>query len=778
MMSRIINSFSLKEISAKSSEDGYQIDIPSLQRGLVWKPKQVEFLWDSILRLFPIGGFVLFENNIKSYNLMDGQQRFESIRIGFEYPTIKSTAILWLDVCPGNINGSTRKYFIKATTVSHPWGYKNDDDCSVLSAADRRGALKKYYGDEEKNIYKDEISLLDTYPFMSKLPIPLSFFLNSDISSKEKFTTAIESKIENMTVSWKNEFWNQENKKVLSEFVEKNFNTFESLSDYRVPFSLLRKDSFENDIIENEGQSNLEILFNRLNTGGTRISKSDLSYSAIKAYWGNIKDKNNELAQGLMPPQSLVMLLFRLILTISKRDPNKMEPALSIKRIRELARLENNANIRYTIIDFYEKEAEYTLKNAKTALYEIPSFIQMKIIQDKPEIFLLLLFLSTMKIDLGDLNVSGLTLLLYWFCNDLPNSINIIYSRIKEDENTSTCKEHIQAALIELMSSDKLSIIYSPGEIRSAVLGNNDFVNSFKETLEYQFIQKIFYNKAILLFAQKEFLKEKFSNFNPADTIAWEDHNTPWDYDHILPRSWSYNKGRTESKSIVDFWLNTIGNLAAIPYEINRSKSDKNIYEYYYKYKDQLLFDETFSKFDESITSQKNLEKAKIFRKTVFLRILEIYTKCYNAFSTLIVPLDTERIVKIKQILKSLGNNAKVYYIANGKREYPLEKPIDWYRKWLSTEIEVTQNCMVSFSWGYPTTFEIGLRKHVNVDNRNHDFYTENQRKLNEIANRNGLDVYNNDWWYLCKPLKIEDIKDIPRELMKLYDDCIKEKFL
>ena len=34
--------------------------IPSLQRGAVWKPQQVELLWDSILRGFPIGALVVY----------------------------------------------------------------------------------------------------------------------------------------------------------------------------------------------------------------------------------------------------------------------------------------------------------------------------------------------------------------------------------------------------------------------------------------------------------------------------------------------------------------------------------------------------------------------------------------------------------------------------------------------------------------------------------------------------------------------------------------------
>lgn len=33
--------------------------LPSLQRGAVWRPNQVELLWDSIMRGFPIGSLVV-----------------------------------------------------------------------------------------------------------------------------------------------------------------------------------------------------------------------------------------------------------------------------------------------------------------------------------------------------------------------------------------------------------------------------------------------------------------------------------------------------------------------------------------------------------------------------------------------------------------------------------------------------------------------------------------------------------------------------------------------
>ena len=123
------NTFSLKQI-AENTNCEITIDIPALQRGLVWKAKQVEFLWDSILRGFPIGGFILSENNGNHYDLMDGQQRFNAIGLGFEEPEKSAKSILWIDIDfnQKDEQKSTRKFFVKATTTAHPWGYNNDDE--------------------------------------------------------------------------------------------------------------------------------------------------------------------------------------------------------------------------------------------------------------------------------------------------------------------------------------------------------------------------------------------------------------------------------------------------------------------------------------------------------------------------------------------------------------------------------------------------------------------------------------------------------------------------
>jgi hypothetical protein len=63
--------------------------LPALQRGFVWKPSQTENLWDSLLRRFPVGSFVLVPSENSSsaqFQLLDGQQRATAIAFGFDDP--------------------------------------------------------------------------------------------------------------------------------------------------------------------------------------------------------------------------------------------------------------------------------------------------------------------------------------------------------------------------------------------------------------------------------------------------------------------------------------------------------------------------------------------------------------------------------------------------------------------------------------------------------------------------------------------------------------------
>ena len=101
--------WTLKEISSWTETDS-EVKIPAIQRGLVWKPNQVELLWDSILRRFPIGAFTLSHlhtENTDMYNLIDGQQRWNAVALGYG-TLLHEDCILWFDLKPdGKVWGKT-----------------------------------------------------------------------------------------------------------------------------------------------------------------------------------------------------------------------------------------------------------------------------------------------------------------------------------------------------------------------------------------------------------------------------------------------------------------------------------------------------------------------------------------------------------------------------------------------------------------------------------------------------------------------------------------------
>jgi len=136
--------------------------LPALQRGAVWKVRQIEELWDSILRRFPIGAFVIAPPNeaLKRKNfklqsdqqaspeathlLLDGQQRATGIALGFldiwADGIEDAKSAIWVELAPPPQNRDV-DFVFRVVTRSHPWGYKRNDPDSPLSAHQIRLAL-------------------------------------------------------------------------------------------------------------------------------------------------------------------------------------------------------------------------------------------------------------------------------------------------------------------------------------------------------------------------------------------------------------------------------------------------------------------------------------------------------------------------------------------------------------------------------------------------------------------------------------------------------------
>lgn len=231
------NTLSLRDIAswqfptlATDSPPSVLACLPSLQRGAVWRPNQVELLWDSILRGFPIGSLVvtpLLESQKKrsgahadnadklpwgdayTHHLLDGQQRANAIALGYLDPPFASAAskqvephtLLWLDLAPqgaeqlslGSVQGfesSTRSYLLRVTTQAHPWGFKVSDEKEPTR-------LEHWQAREAKAIFlgpqgdtHDRPLPHQGWPIAANAPIPLAWALEA--AHKVAATTAPE----------------------------------------------------------------------------------------------------------------------------------------------------------------------------------------------------------------------------------------------------------------------------------------------------------------------------------------------------------------------------------------------------------------------------------------------------------------------------------------------------------------------------------------------------------------------------------------------------------
>ena len=359
--------YTLDEI-ANWSQNNF-VSLPKVQRGFVWKPSQIENLWDSLLRGYPIGAFVMSpsENKNKGYNyeMLDGQQRHTAICLGFAKKTLRDnvnevSVFIDLEKPKGNDN---RKYIFRVITKSHPWGYQRTDNTKTLSSENIRKARKLYGVDNHLEVPFDE----RFFPFDATLPVPFHLFIEAAASFNDN-----ESLVQLISKIYALPYWNKVTE-ILSEKVKQAssdipktphakkkipelssgdkistriteiYETLKKILDkddgQKVPTLYLDFEQFKKEAIlsipdhleqdhekkqiitdesededgQAEAEDEIENLFIRLNAGGTPLRGEDLNYSILKAkIEQKLQDKIEKACQSFMSPARFITIAYRL----------------------------------------------------------------------------------------------------------------------------------------------------------------------------------------------------------------------------------------------------------------------------------------------------------------------------------------------------------------------------------------------------------------------------------------------------------------------------------
>ena len=677
----MMENYTLKDISKWQKEISgvdNKIFLPSLQRGFVWKPYQIEALWDSIFRGYPIGSILMSIDENQNRNLLDGQQRCTSIALGHFHPFIENSEhflslksykpSIWIDLAPKQpLNG--QKFIFRCLTQSHPWGYQLRESNTTLSMSERGKALDYF-----KEKIKENNQELERYtdlkskfinPWDSYFPIPLAYILEIEADNEIAFKNTLLIKIDNVKIKTKysnDEFVNYN--EITDSDLSLIYKGFCNYNKLRIPEILvdakILKDVDETGSFESDDAT----LFVRLNSAGTRISGEELNYSIYKAHFPELKDLVEKIGGSYIAPSRVISLFSRLSIC-EQNSFNQYHKEFLIQIFRKKITEEKFREILQENINSHAKDLiEQAISILKNNDNEFSIILLKQIISSNTDLFFVLLafikkkgFNNLDSIDKKEIASSYVYIL--WFSKDYKKVAGSLFKMLFEQ--TLSWKEALpklvddnlilpfvnpfllrlnleKIVILEKIDSDEIEKIknghFLSNEIKNILIKNED------ETILYEnwnlLINRICWNKSLLLYVQKRYLITKFKEFNQFENI--EDTNRPWDWDHIYPNSWVYNNKNINQ--LVKSWVNSIGNLRALSYDDNRSQSNNECPKIRFEKDDKkiesFIQDNDFifwNQIDDSYRRIREDEKqVAVFLNAVIHRMVNIYEYWYNNY--------------------------------------------------------------------------------------------------------------------------------------------------
>ncbi|MDR1111849.1 MAG: DUF262 domain-containing protein [Deltaproteobacteria bacterium] len=614
-----------------------KLSLPTIQRGFVWRPHQIELFWDSILRGYPVGVFI--GGDIAGggqLEILDGQQRLTALALAFddrseEFPAESDQDRvmnanyrnwqLFIDLLkPAGADDSSqtpdnRQFIFRVITKSQPWGYDLRNNWERLRSGRIHAALEAYRADgllsPDGQYYHKDLDLRRFYPFSAVAPVPFRFFLRH---VRETNIPELKANIrrwlgnfkalkdapdaDRIPEIWMGRFPEQREWPSYQErfhgkgVIKPRFYTLEEIAEAvkaklntpsMVIFtpSVLAKDQDVND-------NNIENMFVRVNTGGTTITNEELNYSLTKRYIDRETiEKIENKCKSRMFPARFIAISYRLF-KVWMDETRRATLDLGISP-RQFARELNESLAGQTRLEHFKKFLEQHFLGEGSLLDEYEDLLKYS--PDNPNGWPQPLFPS--------------------LAGRAPQLVFLLwYRRLEEEKDQPIDKERILSVLTTLfffpswgnyqntlrhiwpiaVSGKYPASRFWGQEImeRALCLENENNENGDKDAPrpplpkpedidgnEDYLNRRVFANNNV----SHNFLlyaqRRYLDKWFPKELFELDDVNTPYDFDHILPHSFiSYRSGlKPEFKSL----YNGIGNLRAWPYELNRSDQDNGL---------------------------------------------------------------------------------------------------------------------------------------------------------------------------------------------------------
>lgn len=643
--------------------------IPSLQRGAVWKPQQVELLWDSVLRGFPIGSLVVstlletqqsrsgqhgagWATEQLTHHLLDGQQRCNAIALGFHDPFADTDSdpdsTLWLDLAPEPhfSANSSRAFLLRLCTRAHPWGYGARDELEKLLAHQVREALREDYRwplQPHEDTYQRPRPK-DTWPHKAGVPVPLAWLLHCAAHPQDgSLWAALRARLEQVFTldALHARHWARKAHDLLQHVESAALQDLaQALQATRyarmvalnvAPGALTRstrQESLLGDAAPTDEQriANVEHLFQRLNAGGTELRGDELLYSMVKAYWPGIESTIDQLSP--TPPATQVALLGTRV-ALSEGGQGKPRGALSVSQLRTIAHPAKTHNSAEHSLEQQRIEKMFALKCATPThgaeiarilkvvdgwlLYDarhnpwgLPPVLRSLLADKCSEMFFFLMLVARESLQQPIAprqekavrrRLLGLATAIHWFGLDAPACVRRLWELGSADHwlkpqafdgVLGQLKDlgESRSGIVNLRSPMGLAkIIEKPNAqtlkdwewwhtLIAAPAGDDQDEQEKRHARYWPMLEKLAYSEPLLMYAQRAWMARRFSDYDPHTSGFWDEHNRPWDFDHILPQTYFTKKRGANYMRVCQQWGYTIGNLHILRFEENRSRQD------------------------------------------------------------------------------------------------------------------------------------------------------------------------------------------------------------
>jgi hypothetical protein len=639
-----------------SYSDGvaYPLSLPPIQRGFVWKPRQIADLWDSLLREMPIGSLMLqrhkgedlvvpipnstekvaIQPGKAGFHLLDGQQRTLAMLLGWRKGSQDPDHRLWVDLGEDGKNGA--RFMLRVTSRSQPFGFQRGTH-EKLSRGDR----KKAYEHHEKNHPEDrnkqfhELDLEVTRPWKAGTEKELLFVQLRDVwnvvrnESADKWEEIVATKLVGCELDETAKSRLQE----LCKALLKLKNAWIAL----VCVPTLHEP--KNNDLDDPAHDPLTMLFERISTGGTRLSPEDLLFSIIKQAYPeshNFVYQIHKDVGTLLTAPDYVMTALRLACAIDSEtqhvdnaNPSAREFHRYLKDGKLLGNAQRPGPLRRMIMsnDSTSNPLVLSFKNLNDLLRyksepvhgtrDIGIPLAMFPYLNRPLVQVLVFWLVRLFVhgspDPKLLEASRddlVRFVLFWvFCNrrakdaydaskaafeilrkhpiSQPFPGRELYKRITEGG------EGRDPSFVKIVYPEALNVLdLTPDpRLRTMEMRLKNIMGESNNGLRDLF-SDFWWRKDLLLWLERDYVERKFCNYN---FLAGRDERTedsvPYDFDHLVPQAhWSDGRssakldesmvGKEVKEAFKKGWIrnglgNAIGNYRVVDSSENRSRGDE-----------------------------------------------------------------------------------------------------------------------------------------------------------------------------------------------------------